>query len=52
MSIDSGISEIEFWSYANGLRDFPGSEHILRSPLLKQVFQLDGNEKNDSKTIS
>lgn len=51
MNIDSGISEIDFWSYANGLRDFPGSEDILKSPLLKQVFQphQNGDDEGGSR---
>lgn len=51
MNIDSGISEIDFWSYAKGLRDFPGSEDILKSPPLKQTFQphKNGDDEGGSR---
>jgi len=29
MSLDSGIAEINFWSYSSGLADLPGSQEVL-----------------------
>jgi hypothetical protein len=39
LSLDSGMTELDFWSYASGLAELPGSEEvILKSPLAKEVF--------------
>lgn len=33
------MAEIDFWSYASGLAEFPGSEQtIFKSGLVKEVF--------------
>jgi hypothetical protein len=49
-NLDSGMTEIDFWSYASGLADLPGSEEaILKSDLVKEVFgRPRGGKANDS----
>jgi len=43
------MTELDFWSYASGLVDLPGSEEvILKSPLAKEVFRkARGESKGD-----
>jgi len=43
------MTELDFWSYASGLVDLPGSEEvILKSPLAKEMFcKPRGERKGD-----